>query len=431
MNQINQTRMCRGPCLLAMLCVLSWMDAPCTGQGLSVNIVGDGTHAADETLMAPRFDRLSTSAPGADDGENEAEADRAHDVQAATERFGVEISPTGGTNCPSLGDLSAGSFAQAIANLGVSCKACAERSDFLEAAHKYLSSLSIRSLKNVLAVRSARCKTCRSRKDLEMASLHAAALPPKTVTLAVWGARSAVGPGDTVRCFPRGVVYLSVVEARHQMLVQIAMQSTQRFALTQPGHDIGIVARILQQGVTDGNAWIKVQCEQRIHMLGPAEEPEWTRPITINAGGAVPPHAQGLRFSRCRMFVDDPVFRHQVAELDGLQRSVRRLFFRIDGDVFAEARVRACQNHPPEEAHGPESLSHWISQAIFTPNMTALSPVNMNQYYKNMARIEAAGANKGDLELGNFLLRTVNTTRRLDVLHDYLASAVERLRAKR
>ena len=117
MNQINQTRMCRGPCLLAMLCVLSWMDAPCTGQGLSVNIVGDGTHAADEILMAPRFDRLSTSAPGADDGENEAEADRAHDVQTATERFGVEISPTGGTNCPSLGDLSAGSFAQAIANL--------------------------------------------------------------------------------------------------------------------------------------------------------------------------------------------------------------------------------------------------------------------------------------------------------------------------
>jgi hypothetical protein len=126
-------------------------------------------------------------------------------------------------------ELSPGRYAQAVSRLGVKCRACVERADYVEAATNWLSRLSIRSLKNILAVRGVGCKACRTREELQMAALHAATLALKNVTLPLFDAShvhsqeprmptTKVG-ADIPRLYPRGVIRLRVVEERYKLLV--------------------------------------------------------------------------------------------------------------------------------------------------------------------------------------------------------------------
>jgi len=71
----------------------------------------------------------------------------------------------------------------------------------------------------------------------------------------------------------------------------------------------------------------------------------------------------------------------------------------LDSDAYANARADAIGN-PPEETHGPETLSHWISQAVASLDLHAA---------------------RADSTLSHFLLNTQNTTRRLEVLEDFLS----------
>jgi len=232
--------------------------------------------------------------------------------------FEMQVSPDG-ENCPSPGELSPGQYGKAVALLGVRCKACAERADFVEAAQIFLSRLSVRSLKNILSVRGAGCRVCRTREDLQMACLHAATLPPKNVSLPLFDTSHV--PSALVRCYPRGIVRLKVVEHRHQVLQQLSMESSQRFALLQgPKH--AVVAKILEHGEQDGTPWVKVRCHQRVKILT-------RQPV---------PALPGIEAAHGFLFVDAPVLKRDASNLDHLQRRVRRQFFALDNDASAQAR---------------------------------------------------------------------------------------------
>ena len=90
------------------------------------------------------------------------------------------------------------------------------------------------------------------------------------------------------------------------------------------------------------------------------------------------------------MTVDNPGYRREGSQLDQLQKSVWRLFFVFDSDAYTNALADAIVN-PPEETHGPETLSHWIIQAVASSDLHAAS---------------------ADSTLRHFLLNTQNTTRR-------------------
>ena len=313
---------------------------------------------------------------------------------AAADDYDIQITPLG-DNCPSPAELSPGKYGQAVSRLGVKCSACAERADFVEAAQKWLSRLSIRSLKNILAVRGVGCKACRTRDQLQMAALHAATLALKNVTLPLFDASHAhakelrvptkVG-ADMPRLFPRGVIFLRVFDERHRLLVHRCLASNQRFVLKQgPKH--GIVAKILEHGDKDGSMWVRIRGEQRVHLVKTAVEA----------------NTHGLEYCKGYLFVDNPIYKKDASLLDHMQKRLRRLFFLLDTDDHADRRAGTIGN-PPEEAHGPEALSHWISQAVCTANM------------------HRAGA---DPDLASFLLKTQNTTRRLDVLDNALTHKLE------
>lgn len=318
---------------------------------------------------------------------------------AAEDNYDLQVTPSG-DNCPSPAELSPGKYGQAVSRLGVKCTACAERADFVEAAQKWLSRLSVRSLKNILAVRGVGCKACRTREELQMAALHAATLALKNVTLPLFEAshvhaqelRMPTKAGaDMPRLFPRGVIFLRVLEERYRLLVQRALASNKRFVLKQgPKH--GVVAKIIEHWHQDGSMWVKVRGEQRM----------------IIVKTAVEANTHGLEYCKGYMFVDQPVYKRDASLLDNMQKRVRRLFFLLDTDDHAHRRADTIGN-PPEEAHGPEALSHWISQAVCTANMHTVM---------------------ADPDLAIFLLKTQNTTRRLDVLDEVFMHKLEKLNKK-
>jgi len=238
--------------------------------------------------------------------------------------------------------------------------------------------LTVRSLKNVLAVRGAGCNSCRTREDLFSAALHATTLAPKNVTLALFDSE--------VACAPRGIVILNVFEARYRLLVQRAVATHQRFALKQ-GPTLAIVVKILEHGEQDGVMWIKVRGGLRVQVRSTVMEP----------------HTHGLLFVTGYLFVDHPVFKREAAVLHDMQKRVRRLFFVLDSDASANVRALSIGN-PPEETHGPESLSHWVSHAVSTPHF-------------HSQRVER--------QMARFLFHTQNTTRRLDVLDHFFSSILQ------
>jgi len=173
--------------------------------------------------------------------------------------------------------------------------------------------------------------------------------------------------------------------------VQRALDSNQRFALRQgPAH--AIVAKILEHVTEDGTMWVKIRGEQRVHIVTTSVEPG----------------THGLEYAKGYLFVDNPTYKRDASLLDEMQKRVRRLFFFLDTDDHADARAGTIGN-PPDESHGPETLSHWVSQAISTANMhtTAADPA-----------------------LAFFLLKTTNTTRRLDVLDAVFVDRLEKLKKK-
>ena len=282
-------------------------------QGLTAHIRWTADGADGEV---PRLHGLS-AAPDSDAGGALRHDPTGGALTTDPASFELQVSPDG-ENCPSPAELSAGQYGKAITRLGVRCRACTERADFLEAAQMFLSRLSVRSLKNILSMRGAACRVCRTREDLQLACLHAATLPPKNVSLPLFNSE---GPLEA-RCYPRGIVRLKVVEQRQHVLQQLAMDSSQRFALLQgPAH--GIVAKILEHGEQDGARWVKVRCNQRIKIV---------------ARKAVP-GMPGLEAVHGSLFVDKPVWKSHASELDQLQKRVRRHFFALDSDACASARA--------------------------------------------------------------------------------------------
>jgi hypothetical protein len=370
--------------LLLTTMVATLNDVPCHGQdlndasGLTVRILWKHVEGG----VQPLFDGLPSpsESPEFREGATDPLPRSLFNAVAAADTFDVQISPSG-ENCPPPTALSPSMYGKIVKKMGVRCKACVERQHYVEAAQTYLSNLSIRSLKNMLAVRGVSCKACRTRQDLEMGALHAITLEPKNVTLPLFD----TGSGNPVRCYPRSFVLLKVVEPRHRVLVERALASNRRFALRQRKDTVAL-AKILEQGETAGNMWVKIRCDQRVRVLGTE----------------VDPNSHGLAYATGLLMVDDPISKSQAPQLGALATRVRRLFFALDADSFAEARAQALVGNPPEERQGPEVLSHWISQAVSTPRM-----------HSTLAQ----------LDLADFLVATTNTSMRLEALDHFLSRA--------
>ena len=95
---------------------------------------------------------------------------------------------------------------------------------------------------------------------------------------------------------------------------------------------------------------------------------EQTRPTSVFTPRE--PATQGLEDSQGFFYVDNPVYCREAPQLDQLQKSMRRLFFVLDSDAYANALADAIGN-PPEERHEPETLSHWTSQAVASADLRA------------------------------------------------------------
>lgn len=183
----------------------------------------------------------------------------------------------------------------------------------------------------------------------------------------------------------------NLVDIVRDLQVQRALDSNQRFALRQgPAH--AIIAKILEHVTVDGTMWVKIRGEQRVHIVTTSVEPG----------------TRGLEYCKGYLFVDSPTYKRDASMLDEIQKRVRRLFFFLDTDGHADSRAGTIGN-PPDEAHGPEALSHWASQAISTTNM-----------HSKVA----------DPALAFFLFKTTNTTKRLDVLHTIFVHTLEKLNTK-
>ena len=262
--------------------------------------------------------------------------------QAASDTFDLQVSPAG-DGCLSPTELEPGMYGLAVSRLGVKCKGCAEREDYVQAAQKFLSKLSVRSLKNILSVRGVGCRECRTREQLQMAALHAATIEPKNVTLPLY---DSGGGAHEVVCFPRGVVYVNAVDLKSRLLVERALASNQHFALKQ-GDKHAILGKILEHTEVDGSLRIKVRCGQRIRVVN-----------TI-----IEPNTHGLQYCKGYLFVDHPVFRRDASQLDEMQKRLRRLFFVLDTDASANARIDTIKNPPEVSLSECQSL---IFQSIAT-----------------------------------------------------------------
>ena len=172
---------------VVVVVVFVGLHVACRGQGLLANIhwdivdgelqVGDASNKLSRAalschmLIAPSslYFTLQPRVGGllAQPASHEASMDKEDHVkenqhermrkEAASQIFDLQVSPSG-EGCPAAGELSAGKYGLAISSLGVRCKGCVERADFVDAAQKFLSRVSIRDLKNILALRGAGCR---------------------------------------------------------------------------------------------------------------------------------------------------------------------------------------------------------------------------------------------------------------------------------
>ncbi|EKX47664.1 hypothetical protein GUITHDRAFT_162669 [Guillardia theta CCMP2712] len=93
---------------------------------------------------------------------------------------------------------SASRLREVVKQLNIRCLACSDKSHFKDAITEFVSSLSIRSLKNMLAERGRMCIRCKTRADLLSSVLQVVHLPAANVTFPVIVSFVTV-------LFPRGI----------------------------------------------------------------------------------------------------------------------------------------------------------------------------------------------------------------------------------
>lgn len=225
------------------------------------------------------------------------------------------------------------------------CIACSERDDFKSTMRNHVSKLSIRSLKNLIALRGQTCKECKDKKSLAVRAMQIAHLPPKAQLLPILHFKDAL-------IFPFVKAHLYIREAEDLVLIHHVWKSkTRRFGV-MPIEGQGTVVKLLgYEGLADGRSLAIVQGIQRFTSnAGRAGEMERTGP-------------NGIPVQNVTLFVDAPVFEEDMPEILGLAKRVRRAFHAIDTDAMAAQRAKTLGN-PPEESLGAEVLSHWLSMAI-------------------------------------------------------------------
>mmetsp|Transcript_30985 Transcript_30985/g.76008 ORF Transcript_30985/g.76008 Transcript_30985/m.76008 type:complete len:313 (-) Transcript_30985:145-1083(-) len=260
--------------------------------------------------------------------------------------LGVELNCTAAESFD-FQEMRARELRKLVKDFDLPCKACAEKSDFTAAIKRHVSDLSIRSLKNIVAVRGFVCHVCKTKDDLIQTALQVIHLPPKTTALPIFGLTAHIFPGVRAQ--------IHVFEPQYKMLVRRAMRGDRRFGAVGGGRGaLGSVVRILEHAEhDDGTMTIKVLGETRFVVEGTREE-------AVGAGGAPLLHAN------VTLFVDEPLGREEARKVHVVAKSVRRSFFVTDTDQDSAAREGTI-GQPPSESLGPEALSHWLAMALEMP----------------------------------------------------------------
>jgi len=226
------------------------------------------------------------------------------------------------------------------------CVACSERDDFKSSIREQLLHLSIRSLKNLIALRGQTCKECKDRKSLAVRSMQIAHLPPRAQLLPILRFHNAL-------IFPYIKAHLYLREAHDMVFMNKMWKSKSRRFGVVPNEGHGTVVKLLDyESLPDGRSLAVVQGIQR---------------FTSNRGQVGKETEQnvpkGIPVQNVTLFVDAPVFAKDMPEILELAKRVRRAFHAFDTDAMAAQRAKTLGN-PPEESHGAEVLSHWLSMAL-------------------------------------------------------------------
>jgi Lon protease-like protein len=242
--------------------------------------------------------------------------------------------------------LKARDMAELMRNSQLRCVACAERDDFKASIRDQLFHLSIRSLKNLIALRGQTCKECKSKKFLQVRSMQIAHLPPKSQLLPILRFHNAL-------IFPSIKAHLYLREAHDMVFMNKMWKSKSRRFGVMPNEGHGTVVKLLDyEALPDGRSLAVVQGIQRFTSNGGQGGKE----IEQNGPGGIP-------VQNVTLFVDAPVFAKDMPEILDLAKRVRRAFHAFDTDAMAAQRAKTLGN-PPEESLGAEVLSHWMSMAL-------------------------------------------------------------------
>ena len=259
--------------------------------------------------------------------------------------FPSSISFMGSVNMshPSVNELTVREIQPILAREKIKCRACSEKSDFIDAIRTHLTSLSIKSLKNFIVVRGLRCHDCKSKAELIHLALHGAHLPHLNVTVPLF-----ILEGCWL--YPRGSLRMVVMEPRYQFMLDWVMRRDGRFGLL-PTARHGIIARIQEMRTEKaGRVAMTIVAEHRFRIHG--SDAMWEIE-----------NSHGLMMANATLFVDDPLTTSKVAELKQFEKNARRDFFRHDSDAKAAKREMTLLGNPPAENLGPEVFSHWLAMA--------------------------------------------------------------------
>eukprot|EP00960_Hanusia_phi_P050925 760499-Hanusia_phi.AAC.7 len=226
-----------------------------------------------------------------------------------------------------------------VKRLNVRCLACSERSHFKEAITDYVSSLSIRSLKNLLAERGRMCLKCKTKADLLSSVMQVIHLPPANVTFPLIVSFVHV-------LFPRGVAEFVTQDVKVVKLLKDFKSSNRKLAISS-GFRVATVAKVLGvEELSEGMVRARLKGGQRIRISQ-----------TWDDGRTGLTHINGTLFS------DDAIRSDGTEALRELHKQTRRIFFTLDHDAAAAARSSTIGN-PPPESEGPEAFLSWTCMAL-------------------------------------------------------------------
>ena len=228
---------------------------------------------------------------------------------------------------------------EVVKQLNIRCLACSDKSHFKDAITEFVSSLSIRSLKNMLAERGRMCIRCKTRADLLSSVLQVVHLPAANVTFPVIVSFVTV-------LFPRGIAEFVTQDVKVIRLLRDLQSSNKKFAVSS-GTKVATVAKVLSiQDVSEGTVKAKLRGGQRIRI-----NQTWTDVKS------------DFTYINGTLFSDEAIKSTRTDEMKELHKQTRRIFFSLDHDAAADARSSSIGN-PPAEAEGPEAFLNWLCMAL-------------------------------------------------------------------